>query len=726
VRRTFVLLGTGALLGAAAMYFAPDGDNPDAPAAIVDLRETPATPSTGERGQRSIEFLTLAMGSVSLTERAALFRFAAEADRRTIETMAAQVAAMPNIEGRRLALEALFTRYAEIDAPAAAAFGRTLGLSPTALRPLYATWARSDARGALRALGELDSAAAVTLGVAVLEAIGNDGLGLARVLDAAPQIDADRFRIEAAIAKAPGDPASALEDILELPPSKAGAAFERLAVIWIERDVYGAMAGAEVIADESLRNEFKAAVIRAWARVDPDALVDYVVDLDPQRRNEALRSPGALQAFALVDPQRALQAAEGMPGELGAMLERAALMSLARDDPLAALSMAETLPTGNERDQMLSIVAASYGRANPEAALAWAQGLSPPSPNVVANVLAGLARVDPNRAIDLLFEAMDAGNPRSSGPLMTLVTNGGLDAEHIARIADRLLTAPARGRELQMLTQMWAQRQPHDATRWLLARGSAAPRTALGQAAIQLARADPAAAIAYVDRVPPELRATWISSVADGYAQNDARAAAGWIAQHRGEAGYDAALAAIAGRTAPRDPAAAARLFDSLNPAEAPDASQTAQRIAAAWARQDQAAAAAWATAIADDGARAAAIGTVAGQWAAQDAGGARGWALGLPPGAARDTALMQVLGTTTTGAIDYALLDGFSNAEARQRAVSDAVRMIAPRDAAAARQLADRYLTDPGARQAAERFIEQGRNGPTMGPTPPRLPPGR
>jgi hypothetical protein len=374
----------------------------------------------------------------------------------------------------------------------------------------------------------------------------------------------------------------------------------------------------------------------------------------------------------------------------------------------------------------LSIVAASYGRANPEAALAWAQGLSPPSPNVVANVLAGLAHVDPNRAIDLLFETMDASNQRSSGPLMTLVTNGGLDAEHIARIADRLLTAPARGRELQMLTQMWAQRQPQDATRWLLARGSAAPRTALGQAAIQLARADPAAAIAYVDRVPPELRATWISSVADGYAQNDARAAASWIAQHRGEPGYDAALAAIAGRTAPRDPAAAARLFDSLNVAEAPDAPQTAQRIAAAWARQDHRAAAAWVTAIADDGARAAAVAAVAGQWASQDAGGARGWVLGLPPGAARDTALMQVLGVSTTSAIDYALLDGFSNAEARQRAVSDAVRMIAPRDAAAARQLADRYLTDPGARQAAERFIEQGRNGPTMGPSPPRLPPGR
>lgn len=727
MRRTFALLGAGAALGAVAMYFGNDGDAPGAQASLGELQAAPTVPQTGEPAPRSIDFLTRATGSISMAERAALLRFAAEADRGTVEALATQVAALPDgLEGRRLALEALFTRYVEIDAPAAAILARTLGLRAAEMAPLFTSWARNDARGALQALGDLDAHTALTLGVALLDVIVNDGLGVARVLGAAPQIDADRFRIEAAIAKAGDDPANALEDILELPPSKAGGAFERLAVIWIERDVHGAIAAAGAIADESLRNELKTAIIRAWARVDPDAFVDYVVDLDPERRNETLRSPGALQAFALVDPQRALRAADGMPGELGFMMKRAALMSLARDDPLGALSMAEALPAGNERDQMLSVIGATYGRTNPEAALAWAQGLSPPSPNVVANVLAGLARVDPDRAIDLLFETMDSTNQRSSGPLMTLVTNGALDAEHTARIADRLLATPSRGRELQMLTQMWAQRQPHDATRWLLARGSAAPRTALGQAAIQLGRTDPAAAIAYVDRVPPELRATWLSAVADGYAQNDGRAAAGWIAQHRGEPGYDAALVAVAGRTASTDPTAAARLFDSVNVAEAPDAPQAAQRIAAAWARQDHRAAAGWVSSIADDAARTAAISAVAGQWATADAIGARGWALGLPTGAARDTALTQVLGSTTTSAIDHALLDAFSSPEARQRAVTDAVRMIAARDVAAARQLADQYLTDAGARQSAERFIEQGRTGPPIGPSPPRLPSGR
>jgi len=244
---------------------------------------------------------------------------------------------------------------------------------------------------------------------------------------------------------------------------------------------------------------------------------------------------------------------------------------------------------------------------------------------------------------------------------------------------------------------------------------------------MQLARVDPAAAIAYIDSVPPDLRATWISAVADGYAQNDTRSAASWIAQHRGQPGYDAALAAIAARTAQSDPAAAARLFDSINASEAPDAPQTAGRITAEWARSDHRAAASWAAAVADENARRTAVGTAAAQWASRDAPGARGWVLGLPTGTPRDAAVTQLLGTTTASTIDHVLVDAYSNSEARQRGVSDAVRIIAARDPAVARQLADQYLTDPGARQSAERFIEQGRNGPTLfGPPPPRLPPGR
>jgi hypothetical protein len=85
---------------------------------------------------------------------------------------------------------------------------------------------------------------------------------------------------------------------------------------------------------------------------------------------------------------------------------------------------------------------------------------------------------------------------------------------------------------------------------------------------------------------------------------------------------------------------------------------------------------------------------------------------------------LTAVLGRTTANTIDPVLLDGFSNSQARENAVGAAVRMIATRDPAAARQLADQHITDPNVRRVVDRFIEQG--GATFGVSTPRLPPGR
>jgi hypothetical protein len=199
------------------------------------------------------------------------------------------------------------------------------------------------------------------------------------------------------------------------------------------------------------------------------------------------------------------------------------------------------------------------------------------------------------------------------------------------------------------------------------------------------------------------------------------------VAQHRGEAGYDAAVAAIAGRTAGHDPVAAARLFDSIDPNQAPDAPTAATAIAASWARQDPRAAAAWAGDLRLEGVSQTAVGAVAGQWLVRDAPSARAWVLSLPTSAARDAGLVQLLGVSAdAGGVEGTLLEAFSSPAAQQRGVSEAVRMIAQRDAAAARQLADRYLTDPGLRQAAERFMEQGSRGMTFGQRAPRLPSAR
>ena len=145
------------------------------------------------------------------------------------------------------------------------------------------------------------------------------------------------------------------------------------------------------------------------------------------------------------------------------------------------------------------------------------------------------------------------------------------------------------------------------------------------------------------------------------------------------------------------------------------------------WARQDTPAAASWARELADDAIAAGAVSVVAGQWVTQRRRGARNWTMSLPTGARRDAALVQIVGATAgTASGESALLDAFSSATAQQAGVNQAVRIMAQRDADAARRLADQYLTDPGARQAAERFIEQSSDGAMSGQAPPRVPPQR
>ncbi len=721
MRSAALLFGAGLLAGALATYFWAGDDDAAWPTSAV-ATERASTPSPAAAAATAatpliIDFLELVTGSVDTSERAALYRLAAEADRATLESLLQQVAALPKLASRAPALELLLMRYGELDPAAAAELARDLALEAAVVAPLFESWARRDANAALRALADVQEPKATPLGVALLRVFGNDDLGIVRVLGAAPQIDADRFRVEAAVAKAATAPEAAIEDALLLPASKSANALARIAGVWTKTDAHGAIAHADYLEGADLKTTFKNAVLREWAAYDPEAMLAYIVDL-PAAEQDGVQA-GAVQALTLLEPERALAAAESFSGQLATLMRRAALMSVAGDDALAALRHAEALPPGGEREQLFGVIAQTYGRTDPAAAIAWAQSASPEQ---LTNVLLGVARSDPERAIDILLTLPGAMDQQRM--TQALFMNNVLSAGQAATIADRLLAQPGRGSALQMLTGAWAQRAPEDALNWLLANPSRATTRAVAHAGMNLARTNPTAAVGYLDRIPGELRASWISAVAEGYAQQDAVAAANWIGQYRGEPGYDAAVAAIAGRTAAHDPVAAARLFESVDMSQAPDAPGSARTIAATWARRDARAAATWALGLADDDTAAGAVSAVASQWVTRDAAAARAWAMGLPRDAARDAALVQVLGATAgTLDADAALLDAFSSPAAQQRGISDAIRIIAARDVDVARQLADQYLTDRGTRNAADRFIEQGASSSVFFRPLPRVP---
>ncbi len=200
MRPAALLFGAGLLVGALTTHFLL-GDEPSMDTSIATAeRDTAASSRSRSRAAppRAIDFLELVTGSLDTTERATLHRLAAEADRATLESLLAQVAALPKIASRAQALELLL--------PA-------LRRDRRCRRGRIGTRARlgGGSRGAhVRVLGETrlqrcaararraSRAAATTIGIALLEVFGNDDLGIIRVLGAAPQLDADRFRAEAA------------------------------------------------------------------------------------------------------------------------------------------------------------------------------------------------------------------------------------------------------------------------------------------------------------------------------------------------------------------------------------------------------------------------------------------------------------------------------------------------------------------------------------------------
>jgi hypothetical protein len=697
-------------VAAAGVYFA----SRDTSETIVTVVETSASripTSSAEQSQpREPQRLTLeqlVVGSLSVAERAAIYQLAAQSDRAGLQSLVRKIAVYPATDARLFALEVLLARHVEIDARGAVRLAADLALEPQILAPLYRTWALSDADAALLELSALDNASVAVIAIEVLSVIGNDESGIARVLAALPQLSENSFRAEAVAAKAEEDPEDALEDLLQLPSSERYAAFARVASAWAKQDVHAAIEHAEGIADREVRRGFGAALLREWAKIDPDAMLDYVLELDEASQQEALDA-GGLQAFASVEPARALAVAEKLDGNLAQMMRSSALMNLAGTDPLAALRYAENLGPGPEREQALSAAARGYAREDPEAALAWVRSLQPPSPGLLGTVITSLAREDPDRAIDLLFGISSLNEQMSV--LQPLVRNRILSAERTGRIADRLAASPRQRPALQMLTNVWAEREPEAALSWLLANPERAPSSSFGHAAGGLARDNPDKAIAYMNRIPNEARDAWLSGLAVGYAQNDPQAAASWIVQHRGQPGYDEAAAQISAQSARYDPLGAAALVATIDMRAAPAGVGAAANVAAQWSRQNPRAAADWALDLNHDEARTRAVTAVAGQWSSKDAVGARAWALGLPPGAARDAALPSVISAHAleNGVVEQTLLNAFSSDAAQQEGVSRVVTSIAQRDTLIAREIADTYLTDRALRERTDRALDQ------------------
>jgi hypothetical protein len=642
-------------------------------------------------------------------DRLDFYQRAAQANEQQLLELIGQVAATPNSRARRFSAEILLSRYAEINPRSALKISRKFRSDKSLTASLYAVWSRTDRQVALDAMsGESDSAIARQAPILLVEELGGDSSALLDVLDALPpHIDQLGIQIAVLVAQSAFDPVGAISQAGDFTnPRDRDRALRRIGRDLASRDPQQAFSvGAQIVDDDS-RLTYQGEVMGEWVAIDPGGVLDYLAASTMSYAEMRMMARYTFSAIADAEPERLMAVAGQWSGAFEEQARYVVLRQWSENDPQRAIDFVGGLPPGQKRDQLLSSIARGYGKADVDAALAWASTLQPRPNGIFGSVIERLAVENPDRAFDLALSLAsgDAPSEALQGVIMRAAYSGA-DAERMANKVLTLQNEQLRRQALQMLSYSWARQDPSAVIAWLVTNNSRMPKESFQAAARQLAETDPYLAAEYMSQVPVEARADWLQQVAHGLAKNDPAAAMNWVSQYQGEPGYNAALATIAAQSAQNDPVAAARSIDR-NP-DASSAAVVARTADREWARRDPQSAAAWAARVGNEQVRRIAITNVARQWAYEDASGASQWVLTLPPGPTRDSALAAaVAGGAAQGVPDEELLRAFSSDMARQQAVVSAAYRLARIDRAAADRLIRKYVSDATLRSQVERNL--------------------
>lgn len=722
--RNVLLLVAGALVGGVAAYVVVGG-NPAGGVSANDVTPAPVpgqvpqsagnrATATGDGETEAADAGVSDAGFVGV--RVAAYERALEAtDAIDIESTIELALAAPQARARDLEITALLARLTEIDPRRAVEFAQSAFLDTPFLIQTFAALARVDADAAADELASVTPAAKQRrVALALLDVLGHER-GVDVIGAALPDETRASFDLDVLVARAEADPAGAMAEVLELESTVLRSyVLPRLAEAAVRHDPRTALALGDSITDFNSRYAYLTAVLNAWAELDPDAVFAFLETGDPNAL--AVSSGGAFATLARYDADRLLAAVGRLPLAARATARRAVMQSLAERDPEAALDFLDRIAPGRDREQMLATIAQTYGRQDPELALAWARSLSPPSQRALQGVLQGIAEVDPNRAVDLLIEQLDSQPPAQAGlpsfagtsPFMAMQMLSASPDVDLGRLADALLARsdPLSRSLVSVAVATWAARDSDAALSWALANGDRLDPMVLRGVAERMAAENLDLALGMLDRIAPPQRPGWIGGLVSQMAQTDIVRAQGFLSQLRGQDGYDEAYGVVVQTMARTDPAGAARMLG-----EAPSLTDTLRSasfmIAREWANRDPRAAARWAQTLESSDLRRTAVTNVTSAWALRDAAEAERWLFGLASGPTRDAAADgYVDAAAQAGRFEPRVLEAYSSERLRQESASRAIAVIGTTDLARAEQLLDRHVTDPDIRARTEQQL--------------------
>lgn len=353
---------------------------------------------------------------------------------------------------------------------------------------------------------------------------------------------------------------------------------------------------------------------------------------------------GAMEAWALTDPQAALEYARTQlpAGQMQSEAIRLALEAWSGKEPRAAFSWIEQNLSGPGKEEAMGTFAQSWARTSPEKAAAWFMETGSTSQTLLNSLVSGWAAVDPAAAIAWSGKLPDPGNRNVS--LTTAVGElARQDPAAAAAAAAPFLTdapvpptpagaAPPPAKPAvpdlpTILADIWGSSDPASAAQWISELPAGASRTEAAttlatvwaahdiQAAVTWSEGfadptlrasivehlgttwgaiEPDKALAWLATQPPDIAANGIQGAYNSWAATDPAGMRDWISQLQPGLGSDQARRALGDVVSANDPLAAIDLARSLySPSAQSDA---LNRYYHAWQRQSPAEARDWLT----------------------------------------------------------------------------------------------------------------------------------
>ncbi len=319
------------LVGGAAWIAFQRGSDDEAPPSVRVMESAadihaPSLPIWDERrlielcGSDPLEAIRLSRQLANGAERERVLTAALESLRHRNPALAAEiVAGLPAGDFQQIAAGQVATAFAKVDPVAALSWARALGDDQTrlrAVREVTTAWAESDPQ-----------AAAVSVAL----------------------LDSERERQLGALA---------------------------VATVWTRRDPSASLAWAETLQPLDARALVAGSAVQTWAEQDAPAAMDWLAS-QPAEFHAAIdpdTSLGILSKWAAQDPEAVREFVREMtPGREQARAVGIVAVQLAKNDPVATMEWALTLPQDAVRHGAFSTAYQQWREVAPQRAEAWLQ-----------------------------------------------------------------------------------------------------------------------------------------------------------------------------------------------------------------------------------------------------------------------------------------------------------------------------------------------------------------